>query len=202
MKLSYIIKRIFDILGAFMGITITLILYPFIALAIKLNSSGPIFVKINRISKGENIKVYKFRSMKVGTHFMKYKELANLNERKDGPFFKIKNDPRLTRVGKILRKFRVDEFPQFINVLKGEMSLVGPRPHEQEEISQYPNEYKHLSKAKSGITGLSQINGASALPYLKELELDDYYLKNKSFWLDMKIIFKTIIILLIDPTGV
>ena len=197
-----IIKRIVDIFGAILGITVTFLLYPFIALAIKLDSSGPAFVQINRISKGKTVKVYKFRSMKRGTHEMKYQELAGLNERKDGPFFKMKNDPRLTKVGKILRKFRVDEFPQFINVLKGELSLVGPRPHEPEEITQYPEGYKHLPNAKAGITGLSQVRGASSLPYLKELELDDYYLKNQTVWLDLKIILKTIAILFTDPTGV
>lgn len=200
--LNKIIKRTADILGAILGITFTLLVYPFIALAIKIDSSGPVLVKIPRLSGGKLINVYKFRSMKHDTHLLKYKELWLLNERKDGPFFKIKNDPRLTRVGKILRKLRLDEFPQFINVLKGELSLVGPRPHEPEEVAKYPEEYRHLPQAKAGITGLSQVSGASALPYLKELELDDYYLKNQSFWLDLKIIFKTIAILFTDPTGV
>lgn len=191
-----------DILGAILGITATFLLYPFISLAIRLESPGPIFVKIPRLSGGKLISVYKFRSMKHNTHLLKYKELWPLNERKDGPFFKIKNDPRLTRVGKILRKLRIDEFPQFINVLKGELSLVGPRPHEPEEVAKYPAEYQHLPSAKAGITGLSQISGASSLPYLKELELDDYYLKNQSLWLDLKIISKTVAILFTDPTGV
>ena len=128
--------------------------------------------------------------------------LASLNERKDGSFFKIKKDPRITRVGKILRKFRIDEFPQLTNVLKGELSLVGPRPHEPEEVFSYPPEFKHLILAKAGVTGLSQVNGASSLPFLKELTLDNYYLKNQSFWLDSKIIIKTILILFFDPTAV
>jgi lipopolysaccharide/colanic/teichoic acid biosynthesis glycosyltransferase len=201
--MSYqIIKRIVDILGAILGITIILPFLPFIALAIKLDSRGPVFIKLDRISQGDTVTAYKFRSMKHDTHLLKYKELWPLNERKDGPFFKIKNDPRLTRVGKILRKLRLDEFPQFINVLKGDLSLVGPRPHEPEEIAQYPKQYAHLPQAKAGITGLSQVSGASSLPYLKELELDDYYFKNQSLWLDLKIIFKTIAILFTDPTGV
>ena len=140
--------------------------------------------------------------MKAGTHEMKYNELASRNERKDGPFFKIKNDPRLTKAGKIIRKFRLDEFPQFINVLKGELSLVGPRPHEPEEVSQYPEQYKNLPMAKAGITGRSQGSGASGLPYVKELELDNYYLKNRSIWFDLKIVLKTFLILLFDPTAV
>lgn len=191
-----------DIVIAILGITILLILYPIIGLAIKLDSAGPILVGLTRVSSGKTIRAYKFRSMKDGTHLQKYNELASLNERKDGPFFKIKNDPRLTRVGKVIRKFRLDEFPQFLNVLKGEMSLVGPRPHEPEEISHYPEQYKNLPLAKAGITGYSQVNGASSLPFLKELELDDYYLKNQSTFLDFKIIGKTLLILLSDPTAV
>ena len=191
-----------DILGAILGITILLPFLPLIAIAIKWDSRGPALVGLNRISAGKAIKVYKFRSMRQGTHHLKYSELANLNERRDGPFFKIKNDPRLTRAGKILRKFRLDEFPQLINVLKGELSLVGPRPHEPEEVSQYPENYRRLPLAKAGVSGLSQVNGASSLPFLKELELDDYYVKNQSLWLDFKILAKTILILLFDPTAV
>lgn len=197
-----IIKRITDLLGAFLGITLILPLLPFIAIAIKLDSKGPILVKLYRVSAGENIKVYKFRTMRENSHHLKYSELAPLNERKDGPFFKIKNDPRLTRVGKILRKFRLDEFPQLLNVLKDDLSLVGPRPHEPEEIKNYPPEYRGLPFAKAGVTGLSQVSGASSLQFLKELELDSYYVKNQSLWLDLKIIMKTLVILLFDPTAV
>lgn len=197
-----IIKRISDILGAILGITILILIYPFIALAIKIDSRGPVFVTLKRISSGKSVEIYKFRSMKTNTHEMKYNELSNQNERKDGPFFKIKNDPRLTKTGKIIRKFRLDEFPQFINVLKGELSLIGPRPHEPEETSKYPEQYKNLPMAKAGITGLSQVSGASGLPFLKELELDEYYLKNQSIGLDLKIIIKTFLILLFDPTAV
>jgi len=125
-----------------------------------------------------------------------------LNERKDGPFFKIKNDPRLTKTGKFLRKFRFDEFPQFLNVLKGDLSLVGPRPHEPEEMLAYPPEFKKIYFAKAGLTGLSQVNGASNLPFIKELEFDLYYLEHQSFLLDLKIFLKTIVIFFFDPTGV
>lgn len=202
MSCYFLIKRTVDIFGSIIGLLIISPIIPFIIIAIKFDSPGPILIKLNRVSRGKIIQVYKFRSMKTGSHGLKYTELALLNERKDGPFFKIKNDPRLTKVGKILRKFRLDEFPQLINVLKGELSLVGPRPHEPEEISAYPETYKNLPLATAGITGLSQVNGASSLPFLKELELDSYYLKNKSLWLDIKIIFKTIAILLFDPTAV
>lgn len=196
------IKRTADIFGSLIGLVMLVIIYPFIALAIKLDSAGPVIVGLKRVSSGKEIDVYKFRSMNPGTHLLKYGELAHLNERKDGPFFKIKKDPRLTRTGKILRKFRLDEFPQFLNVFKGELSLVGPRPHEPEEIAGYPEKYRHLPLAKAGITGYSQVNGASSLPFLKELELDDYYLRNQSLWFDLKIIIKTFLILLVDPTAV
>ena len=130
------------------------------------------------------------------------KLLSVLNERSDGPFFKIKNDPRITKVGRILRKFRIDEFPQLINVLKGEMALVGPRPHEPEEVIYYPEEYKHIILARAGITGLSQVNGASGLPFLKELELDSHYVKNRSLLLDGKILAKTAVFIFSDPTAI
>lgn len=129
-------------------------------------------------------------------------DLAKLNERRDGPFFKIKKDPRVTRVGKVLRKFRIDEFPQLWNVLKGELALVGPRPHEPEEIENYPQQYRDLIQARAGVTGLSQVSGASSLPFLKELELDETYLKTISPLTDLKIILKTFAILFFDPSAV
>ncbi len=174
---------------------------PFIILMIKLESRGPAIVKLERISNGRAIGVYKFRSMVVGAEAMKPK-LVGLNERKDGPFFKIKKDPRVTGMGRVLRKFRIDEFPQLWNVLIGELALVGPRPHELEEVKNYPREYKNLVAARAGVTGLSQVSGASSLPFLKELELDEHYLKHKSPLLDAKIILRTFAILFFDPTAV
>jgi lipopolysaccharide/colanic/teichoic acid biosynthesis glycosyltransferase len=194
-------KRVMDIIGAFLGLIFLAPLFPFIAAAIYIEGGWPILVKLDRVSGGKIIKVYKFRSMIQGAHKMK-PLLAHLNERKDGPFFKIKNDPRLTATGKFLRKFRLDEFPQFINVLKGELSLIGPRPHEPEEVLHYPPAFQKIYQAKAGLTGLSQVSGASALPAKKELELDLYYLEHQSFWLDLKILAKTIWIFFSDPTGV
>lgn len=195
------IKRITDIIGSLCGIIFIIPFFPFIALAILLEDGFPVIVKLDRVSEGRIVKLYKFRTMIKNAH-LKKKELLYLNERKDGPFFKIKNDPRLTRVGKFLRKLRVDEFPQFFNVLKGEIALVGPRPHELSEVEQYPTEFKGLKFAKTGLTGLSQVSGASALPFKKELELDRYYLENQSFWLDLKIIIKSVMVFFTDPTGV
>lgn len=190
-----------DVSGALSGLLLIVPLTPFIWLAIKLESRGPVLVKLERVSGGKVIKVYKFRSMIEGAQAMK-KELKHLNERKDGPFFKVKNDPRLTKTGKFLRKFRLDEFPQLINVLKGELSLVGPRPHEPAEIIFYPQEYKHLILAKSGVTGLSQVSGASGLMFLKELSLDAEYQEKQSFAFDLKIILKTLKVIFSDPNAV
>ncbi len=199
--ISEIIKRIIDIVGSLAGLILLVPLLPFIALAIKLDSRGPVLIRLHRVSQGKIVDVYKFRSMTANAEKEK-KNLLDLNERKDGPFFKIKNDPRITKVGRFLRKFRLDEFPQLINVLKGELSLVGPRPHEPAELFSYPRQYRELLVAKTGITGLSQVNGASSLPFLKELEFDDFYIKNKSLWLDSKILFKTLLIFITDPTGI
>jgi lipopolysaccharide/colanic/teichoic acid biosynthesis glycosyltransferase len=194
-------KRIFDIVGALCGLVFILPFTPFIAFAIWREDKGPVFVGLPRVSAGHLIKVWKFRTMVPGAAAMK-KDLAARNERADGPFFKIKDDPRLTKVGKFLRMLRVDEFPQFWNVALGELSLVGPRPHEPEEIAAYPPEFTHLANAKAGLTGLSQVMGASGLPFRKELEYDAAYLTEYSFWFDVKILLKTVLIFFTDPTGV
>ena len=194
-------RRLCDIVASSIGLLVLAPLVPLISFLIKLESPGPAIIKLKRISGGEVIEVFKFRSMTNGAHAFK-PLLKDLNERIDGPFFKIKNDPRLTKIGRLLRKFRIDEFPQFFNVLKGELALVGPRPHEPEEVIHYPGAYKHLILAKSGLTGLSQVSGASGLPFLKELSLDDYYIKNRSLFLDAKILAKTAAIIFSDPTAV
>jgi lipopolysaccharide/colanic/teichoic acid biosynthesis glycosyltransferase len=193
-------KRLLDVLLSIPLSLVVLVLSFPIGILIVLDSGFPVFVKLPRISKGKVVYIWKYRSMVKNAHLLK-KDLMPLNERKNSPFFKIKNDPRITRVGKFLRKFRIDEFPQIFNVLKGELSIVGPRPHEPEEVLQYPLKWKHIPEAKGGITGLSQINGASLLSFEEEMYWDDFYLKNASFLLDLKIIFKTLIIFLKDPTG-
>ena len=194
-------KRIFDLVVALKGLILISPLVPLIALAIKMESEGPVIVKLERVSEGKRIKVYKFRSMVKDAQDLK-KNLASLNERKDGPLFKIKNDPRLTRVGKFLRKFRLDEFPQLINVLKGELAIVGPRPREPQEAKAYPRRYKKILEVRQGVTGLSQVNGASSLPFAQEIELDKSYTENITFGGDLKILLKTITILFFDPTAV
>ena len=189
-----------DIGGALIGLFAIFPFVPLIALAIRLDSRGGVFIRLPRVSEGKVIKVYKFRSMVKDAHKMKT-NLMELNER-DGYFFKMKHDPRVTRIGKVLRRFRLDEFPQLINVLRGELALVGPRPHEPEEVIHYPEEYKQLLLARSGVTGLSQVNGASSLPFLEELELDSFYSRNVSPAMDFKILLKTAVIFLFDPSAV
>ena len=194
-------KRIFDIIAGSIAFICTLPFYPFIALAIVLESGFPVFVTLERVSEGKRTGVYKFRTMIRHADEMKNTLMAS-NERNDGPLFKIKNDPRVTKVGKVLRKFRIDEFPQVVNVLQGRLALVGPRPHEPEEVKQYPAQFKKITLARGGLTGLSQVSGASALPFEKELALDSLYLSRQSVWGDLLILAKTFWIFFTDPTGV
>lgn len=195
------VKRAIDLVGSSLGLISLVPFVPIVGTFIKLESPGPVFVRLPRVSRGKIVHIYKFRSMIDGAHRMR-PSLMSLNERSDGVFFKIKNDPRLTRVGKVLRKFRIDEFPQLWNVFKGELSLVGPRPHEPEEVTHYPGPYRHLILEKAGVTGLSQIHGASSLPFRKELEFDSHYAQHRNLWMDIKIIGKTVKILFSDPTAV
>lgn len=195
------LKRILDTFGGLLGLVLFGLAYLPIGIAIRREDGGPILVALPRVSQGKTIKLYKFRSMMVNAERLKA-GLRHLNERSDGPFFKVKDDPRITRVGKIIRRYRLDELPQFINVIKGELSLVGPRPHEPGEVQNYPKQYRFLAKERAGITGLSQVSGASSLPFLKELELDSAYIKKKSLLFDFLIIGKTIAIFLFDPSAV
>ncbi|PIS43048.1 MAG: hypothetical protein COT24_00340 [Candidatus Kerfeldbacteria bacterium CG08_land_8_20_14_0_20_40_16] len=186
-----IFKRAFDII---FSVFILIILIPFIiiiAVIIKLDSAGPVFVKLERVGqKGRKFLFFKFRSMIEGAHAMK-KDLIAYNERSDGPLFKMKNDPRITRFGKFLRKTSIDEIPQFFNVIKGDMSVVGPRPHEPEEVSRYQKDHKKLLTIKPGMTGMAQVSGRSDLNFEEEATLDVYYIENWSLLLDLQLIFRT-----------
>lgn len=194
-------KRLIDIFFGFFGFLFFLFIFPFVSILILFDDGRPVLIKLNRVSQGNIFKMYKFRTMVKNAEELK-KDLENLNER-EKPYFKIKNDPRITKIGKILRKFRLDEIPQFINVLKGDISLVGPRPYAPEEILNYPLKFKELILAKAGVTGLAQIynTGKNFLPALEAMKLDMYYLKNQSLFLDLKIIFKTILIFLFKRDG-
>jgi len=195
-----IIKREIDILGSALGLILLWPLFLIIGLIIKLDSSGPVFVKLKRVSQRKEFYLYKFRSMVKNAETLK-KELRGHNEREDGPLFKIKNDPRITRVGKILRKLRLDELPQLFNVLKGEMSLIGPRPHQPDEIAKYEKHHKRVLLLKSGMTGLAQISGSSNLLFEEEIKLDSYYIENWSLKKDVYILLKTFLVLLTDRSA-
>ncbi|RKZ28995.1 exopolysaccharide biosynthesis polyprenyl glycosylphosphotransferase, partial [bacterium] len=162
-----------------------------IALAIKLTSKGPVFFLQERIGRnGRKFKMVKFRSMYADAE-KRLKEYLDKNEA-SGPIFKMKHDPRITGVGKFLRRFSLDELPQIFNVLVGQMSLVGPRPPLEREIVKYKNWQLKRIDVTPGMTGLWQVSGRSDLPFDKMAELDIYYIEHWSIWLDIKILFKTI----------
>ncbi len=198
-----IYKRLFDIIGSLILIILTSPIMLVTAIAIKLDSKGPIFFHLdnNTYSKrvgqsGKLFTYFKFRSMYFGTHAMRYNELAEQNTRKGGPLVKIKNDPRITRVGRFIRKTSIDELPEFFLVLAGKMSLVGPRPHLPEEVDKYKPEHRKVLTIKPGITGMAQISGRANLDFEDEVRLDIYYIENWSPWLDFLILLKTPIVVL------
>lgn len=194
-------KRGMDIAGALIMLIILSPLFLATAFAIKWDSKGPVFVKLRRISNGKEFGLYKFRSMVENAEKLK-PSLMQFNERQDGPMFKMTNDPRVTRVGKFLRAKRIDELPQLLNVLRGEISLVGPRPHEPQEIAMYADHHKKILAIKSGITGLAQVSGASDLPFDEEVKLDRFYIENWSIKKDIAILLRTLKIFLFDKSGV
>lgn len=190
-----IIKRIIDILGAVLGLAFLLPLFLLVAAIIKLDSRGSVFVRLERVGQYGTFSILKFRSMVKDAHKMK-PELLKYSERK-GPLFKMKDDPRITRVGKVLRKTRIDELPQLINVLKNDMSLIGPRPHEPEEVAQYTKYQKKVLAIKPGMTGMGQVSGASDLSFNEEVKLDTYYIENWSLKIDLQVLLKTVRIVLV-----
>lgn len=195
-----VFKRIFDLFGSAFGLIVLSPLFTILALIIKADSPGPVFVKLRRVSQSREFDVYKFRSMIQNAEELK-KNLLPYNERKGGPLFKMKNDPRVTRFGRFLRRTRLDEFPQLINVLKGEISLVGPRPHQPDEIAQYQKHHKKLLAIKAGITGMAQASGSSDLSFEEEVKLDTHYIENWSILMDLKILLKTFLVLFTDKSA-
>ncbi len=199
-----VMKRAFDIVGSLIGLIICIPFFILIAIAIRLESRGPVFFTklddgkpVLRVGQyGKLFKFYKFRTMHPNTHNQRYTTLADKNLRKDSPLVKIKNDPRITRVGKFLRRFSIDELPQLWNVLIGDMSLVGPRPHFPEEVQKYSQSDRFVLETKPGLTGISQISGRSDLDFKEEIHLDTYYIQNWSLDLDLKILTKTVAIVL------
>ncbi|WP_010247981.1 sugar transferase [Acetivibrio cellulolyticus] len=190
-------KRLIDIVGALVGLTITGIASLFIVPAIKLSDPGPALFSQDRVGlNGRIFKIYKFRTMYADAEERK-KELMKKNEVSGGLMFKMKSDPRITPIGKFLRKTSLDELPQFINVLKGDMSLVGTRPPTVDEVSHYKNYHRRRISFKPGLTGMWQVSGRSNITdFEKVVSLDTQYIDEWSLWLDIKIILKTILVVL------
>jgi exopolysaccharide biosynthesis polyprenyl glycosylphosphotransferase len=190
-----IFKRIFDVMGSLAGIAALCVVYPVFSLLIKVSSAGPVFFRQVRVGKnGKRFIIYKFRTMYIDAEKRK-EELLKKNELK-GAIFKIKDDPRITNIGKVLRRLSMDELPQFINVLKGQMSLVGTRPPTPDEVSQYQKWHHRRISIKPGITGLWQTSGRNKITNFDEVvALDLEYIDNWSIWLDIKVILKTIVVL-------
>lgn len=187
-----LLKRIFDIFGSIIGCLVTIIVTPFVAIAIKVNSPGPVFFKQVRMGRnGRKFKIIKFRSMYIDAEERK-KELEKNNEMK-GPIFKAEDDPRITRVGDFLRKTSIDELPQFFNILKGDMSLVGTRPPTADEFEEYSAHYRRRLSMTPGLTGMWQVSGRSNIKDFDAIvKLDLEYIDNWSLSLDAKILLKTI----------
>jgi exopolysaccharide biosynthesis polyprenyl glycosylphosphotransferase len=184
-------KRAVDIVAAAMGILLTSPLLAFLAVLVKLNSPGPVFYKSRRVGKkGRQFVCYKFRSM-IADADLKKAELRKKNYRQ-GPTFKIDNDPRITSVGKFLRKYSLDELPQLWNILRGDMSLVGPRPHPLDDFALYDPEHMVRLHVKPGLTGLWQVMARRDPSFEKNMELDLEYIENWTLMLDFKILLRTI----------
>jgi lipopolysaccharide/colanic/teichoic acid biosynthesis glycosyltransferase len=185
-------KRFMDILLAVMIIIIGSPLFLLTALLVKVTSPGPIIFSQVRVGKyGRHFKFYKFRSMYIDAEARKA-ELLKHNESGDGVIFKMKHDPRITPVGRFIRKFSIDELPQLFNVLLGDMSLVGPRPPLPSEVKTYSIEERKRLNITPGITCIWQVSGRSELPFQQQIALDKQYIASRSAWKDFLILLKTI----------
>jgi len=183
-------KRVLDVIGSSLLILALSPLLIAIAVAVKFSSPGPIIYKQTRVGRyGKEFQFLKFRSMYVDAE-KRLEELLKKNE-KEGPIFKMKNDPRITPLGRFLRHYSLDELPQLFNVLFGDMSLVGPRPPLPREVAQYDDKAFRRLSVMPGITCLWQICGRSDTTFEEWLALDDFYVEHMSFWLDLKILLKT-----------
>lgn len=192
-KIYDIVKRGIDLIIGIIGLMICLPLFIIIAILIKIDSKGPIFFKHKRIGKyGNKLEIYKFRTMIENAE----EAMKNFTEEQKKEFaenFKLENDPRVTRIGKILRKTSLDELPQIINILKGEMSIIGPRPIVKNELEKYGKDKQKFLSVAPGLTGYWAANGRSDVSYEERMALELYYIDNRSLTLDLKIFFKTII---------
>jgi exopolysaccharide biosynthesis polyprenyl glycosylphosphotransferase len=190
-KITGNLKRSLDLIIASVGLVLAAPIMIVTAILIKLDSPGPVLFYQPRVGKwGKEFYCYKFRSMYIDAE-ERIKELRSRNEA-DGPIFKMKRDPRITRVGRVIRKLSIDELPQIFNVLKGEMSLVGPRPPLPREVAEYTYEQVGRLNAIPGITGLQQVSGRSDLDFKRWVELDLQYIEEQSLLKDIEILLRTI----------
>lgn len=189
--LQYLLKRSIDIAGGLCGVAVMLVLAPFIAIAIKLDSPGPVFFRQQRVGQGGRpFTILKFRSMAEGAEEM-LETLLTLEDLPE-PVFKLAEDPRRTRVGRFLRRWSLDELPQFWNVLTGEMSLVGPRPEEARIVAYYNDWHRRRLAIKPGVTGPMQVNGRGDLALDERVRLELDYIDNYSLWRDLSLLARTI----------
>ena len=189
---AYITKRALDIIGSGLGLLLLSPVFIGIAIAVKLSSPGPVFFNQIRVGRyGRHFTFYKFRSMRQDAEALK-EQLMEHNESADGVIFKMKNDPRITRVGRFLRRTSLDELPQLWNVFIGDMSLVGPRPPVPKEVQEYTLEDRKRLDVIPGITCLWQIKGRSEIPFNEQVRLDKEYILAPSLWKDIVILLKTI----------
>lgn len=186
-------KRSFDIISASIGILFLLPLFIVLAILVKLDSKGPIFFSHKRIGKnGKIIGIYKFRSMVSNSEEI-FKNFTEEQKKEFEKNFKLDDDPRITKIGGFLRKTSLDELPQLLNIIKGDMSVVGPRPIVRAEVEKYGVCADKLFSVKPGLTGFWQANGRSDTTYEERVQMDMYYIDNRSFLLDIRIILKTVI---------
>lgn len=195
-KLYFMVKRIIDLVLSLIALIILSPVFLCIIIAIKFDDKGPAFYKHMRVGKnGLPLGVYKFRSMttKYKTFDEFYQTLSDEQKKEWNENFKLENDPRITKVGRILRKTSLDELPQILNILKGEMSIIGPRPVIEEEVNLYKENKDRFLSVFPGLTGYWAANGRSNTTYEERMEMELYYVDNISFLLDVKIFFKTIV---------
>ena len=191
-RMSYLLKRFLDVVLSLAALTALLPLFLVLAILIKLTSPGPVFFVQVRVGRfGRPFSFYKFRSMYVDAEQRKA-ELLKLNQSADGVIFKMKNDPRITPVGRILRKTSMDELPQFLNVLFGDMSLVGPRPPVPSEVREYSLEARKRLNVRPGLTCLWQVSGRSDIPFKEQVSLDKQYISSRSLRQDLLILLRTV----------
>lgn len=199
-KVYEFLKRVLDIICSLTGLIVLMPILVVVAILIKIESNGSIFFSQDRVGKdGIAFKMYKFRSMIINAEELKEK-LADKNER-IGPMFKIKNDPRITSMGKFIRRTSIDELPQLVNILKGDMSIVGPRPSLPKEVEKFEGWMMKRLEVKPGLTCYWQVSGRNGINFAEWMKLDVKYVEERNIILDAKLIFKTFFVLFGDENA-